>query len=55
MVSRTSISNIPLDIYQQEIVNRCGYDFSVKDVYDTMYKDTTSPDEVFEPIRKLSL
>ena len=55
IVSRTSISNVPLDVYQQEIVNRCSYDFSVKDVYDTMYKDTISPDEVFEPIRKLSL
>ena len=35
--------------FQQNIVDRCEYDFTIQDVYDTMYHDpnVTSPEEVF--------
>ncbi len=41
--------------FAQSIVDKCGYDFSLQDVYDTMYKDPNeaSEEEVFSFQRKL--
>ena len=46
---REKVANVTVDEYQQEIVDRCGYGFTVQDVFDTMYHDKTiaTPEEVF--------
>lgn len=52
---RSKIKNITIDQYQQFIVSKCKYDFTVQDVYNTMYHDFSnpSPDEVFQYQKKL--
>ncbi len=46
---REKVASISLEEYQQEIIDKCGYGFTVQDVIDTMYHDKTitSPEEVF--------
>lgn len=48
--------NIEIDEFQQEIVDRCGYGFTVQDVLATMYKDKTiiNEDEVFSFVKRLA-
>lgn len=38
---RENVASIKVEEFQQEIVDRCGYGFSVQDVIDTMYHDKT--------------
>lgn len=38
---RENVASIKIEEFQQEIVDRCGYGFSVQDVIDTMYHDKT--------------
>lgn len=46
---RKNISEDLINNFRQNIVDRCEYDFSIQDVYDTMYKDKTetSPEEAY--------
>lgn len=48
--------NIEIEEFQQEIVDRCDYGFTVQDVLDTMYKDKTiiNEDEVFSFVKRLA-
>jgi len=52
---RSNVANISLKQFQQEIVDKCGYDFSIQDVIDTMYhdKNIVTPEEVFDFQKKL--
>ena len=54
---RKVVGNQTLMEYQQSIVDRCSYDFTLQDVIETMYKDPNemNKDEVFAPIKKLYL
>lgn len=54
---RKTVANQTLNSYQQSIIDKCCYNFALKDVLETMYKDTNeiSHDEVFAPIKKLHL
>lgn len=54
---RKTVANQTLNSYQQSIVDKCCYNFTLKDVLETMYKDPNeiSYDEVFAPIKKLHL
>lgn len=36
---RKNVSDISLERFQEEIVDRCGYGFTIQDVIDTMYHD----------------
>lgn len=56
MDKRTTIPNNFLETFQNEIVSRCEYDFSINDVLETMYKDKNevSADEVFAFRKKIS-
>lgn len=49
ITERNNMEEISVEEFQQRIVEKCEYDFSIQDVYDTMYKDKNkvSPDEVF--------
>lgn len=51
--SRKNI-NADIDSYQEQIVKRCGYDFTVQDVLDTMYhdKNIVSEEEVYGFLKK---
>lgn len=53
---REIVANVVLEEYQQEIIDKCGYGFTIQDVIDTMYHDKTitSPEEVFGFQKKLS-
>lgn len=55
VVKREKVTNISLEQYQQEIINKCGYGFTIEDVINTMYHDKTitSPEEVFGFQKKL--
>ena len=55
--SRDIVKNQTVDNYQQSIVKKCSYNFTLEDVLETMYKDPNeiSHDEVFAPIKKLHL
>lgn len=55
--SRDIVKNQTVDNYQQSIVKKCNYNFTLEDVLETMYKDPNeiSLDEVFAPIKKLHL
>lgn len=46
---REQVANTSLESFQQEIVDKCGYGFTVQDVIDTMYHDKsiTTPEEVY--------
>ena len=57
MQKRKVVGNQTLMEYQQSIVDRCSYDFTLQDVIETMYKDPNemNKDEVFAPIKKLYL
>lgn len=46
---RKNVSDISLEQFQQEIVDRCGYGFTIQDVIDTMYhdKNEVKPEDVF--------
>lgn len=54
---RKTVANQTLNSYQQSIVDKCCYNFTLKDVLETMYKapNEISYDEVFAPIKKLHL
>lgn len=54
MESRKNV-NIDINSYQEQIVKRCGYGFTVQDVLDTMYhdKNIVSEEEVFNFRKKL--
>lgn len=49
------LAKIQLDQFQQEIIDRCGYGFTVQDVLDTMYHDKSivTADEAFGFQKKL--
>lgn len=53
MESRKNM-NIDINSYQEQIVKRCGYDFTVQDVLDTMYHDKNiiTEEEVFDFCKK---
>lgn len=55
--SRDIVKDQTVDNYQQSIVKKCSYNFTLEDVLETMYKDPNeiSHDEVFAPIKKLHL
>lgn len=55
--SRDIVKDQTVDNYQQSIVKKCSYNFTLEDVLETMYKDPNeiSHDEVFAPIKKLRL
>ncbi len=55
--SRDVVKDQTVDNYQQSIVKKCSYNFTLEDVLETMYKDPNeiSYDEVFAPIKKLHL
>ena len=55
--ARKSITPEFQNNFQQNIVDRCEYDFSLQDVYDTMYKDPNevTEEEVFAFRKKMSL
>ena len=55
--SRDVVKDQTVDNYQQSIVKKCSYNFTLEDVLETMYKDPNeiSHDEVFAPIKKLHL
>lgn len=52
---RENVASIELADFQQRIIDRCGYGFTVQDVIDTMYHDKTitTPEEVFGYQKKL--
>lgn len=45
---RDIVAQTSLEKFQQEIIDRCEYDFNIQDVLDTMYKDPSivNPEEV---------
>lgn len=53
---RSSVPENFREQFQQQIIDKCEYGFTVEDVYNTMYKDPNepSPDEVFSYIKKIS-
>lgn len=55
--SRDVVKDQTVDNYQQSIVKKCSYNFTLEDVLETMYKDPNeiNHDEVFSPIKKLRL
>lgn len=54
---RQNISNEFKDEFKNNIVNKCGFGYTIEDVYATMYKDPNEPtlDEVFAFRKNLSL
>lgn len=53
---RKDVANQTLDEFQQSIIDRCEYGFTVQDVYDTMFKDknVTTPEEAFAFLKRLN-
>lgn len=53
---RKNVSDISLEQFQQEIVDRCGYGFTIQDVIDTMYhdKNEVKPEDVFSFQKKVT-
>lgn len=53
--SRKNVACTTLEEFQEEIVNKCEYDFTIQDVLDTMYKDKNTPtyEEVFKPVKEI--
>ncbi|MBR1717738.1 MAG: 1-acyl-sn-glycerol-3-phosphate acyltransferase [Bacilli bacterium] len=49
VVDRKSMEDITVEEFQQKIVEKCEYEFSLQDVFDTMYHDKSKvdPDEAF--------
>lgn len=49
IISRASVSKEFIENYKQNIVNKCEYDFTIQDVYHTMYRDKniTDPEEAY--------
>lgn len=49
IVKRKNVACYELEKFQQAIIDRCGYGFTIQDVIDTMYHDktVTEPEEVF--------
>lgn len=54
IVKRENVACYELEKFQQAIIDRCGYGFTIQDVIDTMYHDktVTEPEEVFETYMK---
>ena len=52
---RDNVANISLEEFQQSIVDKCGYGFTVQDVFDTLYhdKNVIEPEEVFSFRKRL--
>lgn len=52
---RNDVANQTLEEFQQTIIDKCEYGFTVQDVYDTMYKDKniTTPEEAFAYKKRL--
>lgn len=52
---RKDLAVASIEDFQQEIISKCGYGFTIQDVIDTMYHDKTivSSDEVFSFQKKL--
>lgn len=40
---REKVATISVEDYQQAIVDKCTYDFTLQDVFDTMYKESGNP------------
>lgn len=56
ITKRETVASKTLEQFQQEIVDKCEYDFTIQDVIDTMYhdKETISAEEVFSFKKQLS-
>ena len=56
-IKRASITQEYIDTFKQKLVDKCPYGFTIKDVEEGVYKDSSiiSEEEVFEPIKRLNL
>lgn len=54
--NREDLVDISLEKFQQDIIDKCGYGFTIQDVIDTMYHDkaVVEPEEAFSFVKKNS-